>query len=367
MMQKIALLFDRTYIDAQHCFIELASQLAENGYGVDLYMVNSPYNTQPFFENKNIRILPFPLSKFERAEYWLKVHYSADRRYKAIIGTPIAGIWLAYRTAKIQHIPYYYLADELVEHILANNPEKERAKLEERNYKANRHAAATIALGEERYQVQRTLHRIDYPHDYMVIPNAPAGDAIRLRSNYFRDIFNIEDRKPILLFAGTLNWHLAKKIYEETKTYGDREYHLIFQTRTTGLMGENDHPFIKVSTRPIPSSMMNYAVSSTDIGLALYDKHSGHETNNGFTGGKIGTYLKNQLALIAGSAENLKLFEAEGVGVYWDGETDFDTVALRAIRNMESCRKNIPSFYRKTLQYEFHFEKLKQHLLKSIK
>ncbi len=367
MSNKIALFFDRTYIDAHHCFIELASQLATSGFDVDLYMVSSPYNTQPFFEQHNIRILSFPVSRFDKTEYWLKALYSADRRYKAIIGTPIAGVWLAYKTARLQRIPYYYLADELVAHILSNSPAGERSRLEAQNYKANKHAAATIALSEERYQVQRALHRIDYPHDHIVIPNAPAGDAVRLKSNYFRDIFGIEDRKPILLFAGTLNWNLAKKIYEETKTYGERDYHLVFQTRTSGLMGENDHPFIKVSTKPIPSAMMNYAVSSTDIGLALYDKHSVHETNNGFTGGKIGTYLKNQLPLIIGSAENLRLFENEGVGAYWDGDTDFDAIALRVIRNMETYRKNIPDFYRKTLQYEFHFEQLKQHLYQSIK
>ncbi|GGB08547.1 hypothetical protein [Puia dinghuensis] len=366
-MRRIALLFDRTYIDAQHCFIELASQLAANGYAVDLYMVNNPYNNQPFFENKEIRILPFPVSGFQKAEYWSKLLYSADRRYDAIIATPITGIWLAYRTSRLRKIPYYYLADELVEHMLANSPAKDRKKLETRNYKANRYAAATIALGEERYLVQQQLHKIDYAHDYIVIPNAPAGDAVRLKSHYYRDIFNIEDRKPILLFAGTLNWNLAKKIYEETKTYGERDYHLVFQTRTTGLMGEGLHPFIKFSTTPVPSAMMNYAVSSADIGLALYDRNSVHETNNGFTGGKIGTYLKNQLPLIVGSADNLKHFEDQGVGVFWDGETDFDTIARRAIAEMETCRRNIPAFYRQTLQYEYHFEKLKQHLERSIK
>lgn len=366
-MSKIALLFDRTYIDAQHCFIELASQLAKDGFGVDLYMVNNPYNNQPFFEDKNIRILPFPESKFQKAEYWSKIVYSNDRRYKAVIATPITGTWIAYKTAKIQKIPYYYLADELAEHLLTNSPAGERKKLAARNYTANKHAAATIALGEERYEVQKKLNRIDYPHDHIVIPNAPAGNAIRLKSNYYRDIFNIEDRKPILLFAGTLNWNLAKKIYEETKTYGEKDYHLIFQTRTVGLMGENDHPFIKISRTPVPSSLMNYAVSSADIGLALYDKKSLHETNNGFTGGKIGTYLKNQLGLIVGSADNLKVFEEGGVGTYWDGETPFDSIATQTIQKVEAYRRNIPAFYKSNLQYEVYFEKLKEHIRKSIK
>ena len=163
--------------------------------------------------------------------------------------------------------------------------------------------------GKKRYIEQKKQNKIDFPHDHLVLPNAPAGNSIKLRSNYFRDIFNIEDRKPILLFAGTLNWNLAKKIYEETKTYGERDYHLIFHARTSGLMGEEVHTFIKISNIPIPGSFLNYALSSADIGLALYDQNSEEEVKNGFTGGKIGSYLKNGLPIIAGSSENLKFFE----------------------------------------------------------
>jgi hypothetical protein len=132
-------------------------------------------------------------------------------------------------------------------------------------------------------------------------------------------------------------------------------------------MGESKHPFINISTIPIPSSMMNYAVSSADIGLALYDGESVHETNNGFTGGKIGTYLKNGLPLLAGSAANLKIFDEQKVGNYWDGKTGFDQVARQAISLMDTNRKNIPAFYRDHLQYEFFFVKFKEHLLKTIR
>jgi len=366
-MHRIALLFDRTYIDAHHCFMELAAQLAESGYEVDLYMVNNPYNNQPFFPKGNIRILSFPESKFQKLEYWSKIFYSKDHRYSAIIATPIKGAWLAHRTARIQKIPYYYLADELVRHLLDNSPAGERERLNEKNYKANKGAAGTIALGEERYQAQKLLNKIDYPHDHFIIPNAPAGNSGKLKSNYFRDLFQIEDRKPILLFAGTLNWILAKKIFEETRTYGEKDYHLIFHARTLGLMGGEQHPFIKVSTMPVPAYMMNYIVSSADIGLALYDKNSMHETGNGFTGGKLGTYLKNELPLIAGSAPNLKFFEDGKVGTYWDGEADFDGIARKAIRDMEMQRKNIPDFYKRHFQYEGFFEKFREHLTKSIK
>ena len=365
-MKKIALLFDRTYIDAHHCFRELAVQLAEMGFGVDLYALSNSFNFQPFFENTNIRLLEFPRSKFQKLEYWSKIFYSMDRRYEAIIATPILGTWLAYRTAKSQKIPYYYFADELLEQILANSPAGERNKLKRRNYLSNKRAAATIALGEERWIVQKQLNGINYLQDHFIIPNAPSGIPKRLKSNFFRDLFNIEDRKPILLFAGTLNWILAKKVYEETKSFGEKDYHIVFHARTLGLMGEENHPFIKISKMPIPAGMMNFAVSSADIGLALYDKDSKPETDNALTGGKIGTYLKNELPLIAGSSENLRIFEEEQLGIYWDGKTPFDQIAQVAIKNREIFRPYIRGYYSMHLQYEQFFQKFKEHLLKSI-
>ena len=96
---RIALLYDRAYIDTQYCYLELAAQLANNGFHVDLYMLQSSNNHIPFFENQAIRILPFPDSVFQKAEYWSKVLYAKDRKYRAIIGTPIRGAWMAYKTA----------------------------------------------------------------------------------------------------------------------------------------------------------------------------------------------------------------------------------------------------------------------------
>ncbi len=364
--RKIGLLFNRAYIDTQPSFMEIPIQLAESGFGVDLYMLMQGNNHLPFFESEAIRVLPFPDSAFQKAEYWSKILYAKDRKYKALIGMPIEGAWVAYRTARIQKIPYYYFADELQEHLTEGFTGAARNKLIKHNYIANKNAAASLALGEERFGIQKEQNNIGYEHAYFVLPNAQAGPAVKLRSNYFRDLFNIEDRKPIFLFAGTLNWNLAKRIYEETKNYSDRDYHLIFQSRTIGLMGNEKHPFIKMSTTPIPSSMMNYAFSSADIGLALYDRESVHETNNGFTGGKIGSYLKNGLPLIAGSADNLKFFASQKVGDYWDGQSSFDKIAEQSIRNMNEHRKNIPGFYREHLQFEIFFDRFKDHLLKSI-
>ena len=366
-MKKIALFFDRTYIDAQHCFTELAMQLAQKDFIVDLYTISNNASYVPFFEQQNIRVFPFPVSKFEKIEFWTKIRFSPHWKYSAIIGTPVLGTWLAYKTAKVQSIPFYYFADELIEHLLKNPNYSNKEKLIKMNYISNKYATGTISLGKERFDLQKKFNNITYPHENFIIPNAPSGNTRKLKSNFYRDVFNIEDSNPIFLFAGTLDWRLAKKLFEETKSYVDRPYHIVFQMRANGLIGNIEHPFIKISTKPVPSAMMNYAVSSADIGLALYDKNSLHEINNGFTGGKIGTYLKNELPLIVGSAQNLKYFEEAKVATYWDGEVPFDEIATKAIGNISEHRKNISDFYRQNLQYEYFFSDFFNHLIKKIK
>ena len=148
--ENIALLIDRPYIETQPCYMELPIQLANSGFHVDLYMPMHSNNHLPFFENQAIRILPFPDSAFQKTEYWSKILYAKDRKYKAIIGTPVRGTWVAYKSAAIQKIPFYYFADELLEPLLKGKTGAQKMKLIRRNYIANKKAIATIALGEEK-------------------------------------------------------------------------------------------------------------------------------------------------------------------------------------------------------------------------
>ena len=97
MFKKIALFFDRTYVDAHYCFTELAKSLSKDGFMVDLYHIANPFNPSPAFYDDNIRVLPFPLNKFQKAEFWYRIFNSKVHQYSAAIGTPVKGAWLAYK------------------------------------------------------------------------------------------------------------------------------------------------------------------------------------------------------------------------------------------------------------------------------
>lgn len=356
-MKRIALFFNKTYIDAHSCFTELAKHLSASGYEVDLYFILNSYNPPPAFYDPKIRFLIFPRSRFELADFWYKLYFAKDRKYCAVIGTPFEGTFLAYSVSKTFNIPLIYLADEVFNTNLERHAVPNYEKLKLRDIKVNQHAAATIALGQERYTYQKEINKLSVDHKHFVIPNAPAGQSVKLKSNYFRDVFNITDQKPIVLFIGTLGWNLAKELFELAKQFKDKPYHVIFHSRTLGQMGNEEHPFIKISHKPVPSEMLNYVVSSADIGLVLYDKNNKAEKENALTGGKIGTYLKNNLPLLVGNVEEFRPFEKKGLGIFLEDVNQFDSAVQKMMNGdkvifQQSIEKTYAMEYDYTLFYK---------------
>lgn len=358
-MKKIALFFNRPYIDAHACFMELARELVNNGFFVDLYYVQNPYNTPPLFFSNQIRTFLFPRSKFQIAYFWSHIVRRKDRNYVATFGTPIQGIWLAYKVAKYLGIPHFYLADEIFDPTIKFHKVKDWHKAKKMDIKANKSAAATIALGKDRYYYQKSVNQLPEDHPWFVIPNAPSGSAGKVKSNFFRDMLDIKDHKPIVLFLGSFKWKLAKALYEQTKKFGEKDFHIVFHSPSVEIPDEDlqSDPFIKISKTPLPSYLINYAVSSADLGLVLYNKDYVQDRNNGWTGGKIGVYLKNNLPLIAGNLPEFADFEQKGVGKFWDGSQDISAVIHDALDNLETMKGNIKELYNNNYRYDFFFKK----------
>jgi len=365
VLKKIALFFDRFYIDAHACFTELAKQLVESGYHIDLYYDANPYNPPPVFFDDRIRLFQIPTLTYHQVEFWAKMMTMKSKQYTATVGTPINGAWMAYKVAKYQKIPMFYLADEIFDPEMKNHKVENWEEAKKRDLAANSYASATLALGENRFQYQKKVNGLKDGHRYFVLPNAWAGEAKKLRSRYFRDILGINDEFPIVLFIGTIGWQLAKQVFEETKSFGAKPYHIVFHGRSIGMMHDGEHPFIHLSRLPLPSYLLQYAVSSADFGLALYDKNNPQDKNNGWTGGKISTYLKSQLPLIAGNLDEFKAFEDNNIGVYWDGVESIHNPIMKAISKKEILTNSIPDFYKKNMEYS-QFYKDFEFFLNSI-
>lgn len=354
--KRIALFFDRTYIDAQFCFIELINCFLEEGYAIDIYYKQSNYSTPPSFFSEKIRLFSIPQSLLQKIGFWLKIIFSKDRTYKLTIGTPIDGVWLSYLLKRIKHTPYLYFADEIFDAETKHHKLSNWGKSKVKDINANLNALGTIALGKERFEYQQKINGLPTNHIKFILPNAPRGESKRLRSNYLRDILDINDTKPIVLFLGTHNWKLAEKLWEQSKSFSEEDFHLIYHSRS--IEKERTHPFIKISNQPLPSYMLNYLVSSADLGLALYDENNDAEKENALTGGKIGVYLKNNLPIIYGNSTNLKTLDKFNIGVYWDGETDIRETIKYCLNNAELYKKSIVEYYTIEMNYNQKFKDL---------
>ncbi|MBY0427285.1 MAG: hypothetical protein K2Q22_16740, partial [Cytophagales bacterium] len=301
-MKRVGLFFDRTYVDAHYCFTELARKLSESGYYVDLYYISNPSNPSPTFFSDKIRVLDFPVSRFSKIDFWYKTLLTNDRKYSLVIATPIFGLLLAQQVAYLQKIPLYYLADEVFDPDIQWHYIKNFDKVKAQEKRINQFCAGTLALGDLRYAYQKQVNQLPDAHRHFILPNSSSGPAERIQTNFLRDLLGLHDEKPIVLFIGTMHWKLAKGVWEEARNYSEQPFHLVFHMRTVGLNKDFEkHPFIHYSGLPMPQYLMNYLVSSASIGLVLYDKEDPKEARNGWTGGKIGTYLKNCIPLIAGN------------------------------------------------------------------
>ena len=364
-MKKVGLFFDRTYVDAHYCFTELARKLAENGYVVDLYYIANSSNPSPTFFNDKIRVLEFPVSSFAKIEFWYKVILTNDRKYNFVIATPILGLILAQQVAYFQKIPLYYLADEVFDPEIQWHYIKNFDRVKAIEKRINQQCAGTLALGEIRYAYQKEINSLPDSHPHFILPNSPSSPAERIKTNFLRDLTGISDNKPIVLFIGTMYWKLAQRVWEEARNYQNESFHLVFHMRTVGLTKDFEkHPFIHYSGLPMPQYLMNYLVSSADLGLVLYEKEDPKESKNGWTGGKIGTYLKNCVPLIAGNQEIFKRFEENNVGRFWDGRTEILPLIHETLGDAALLAQHIPSFYEKEYAYEKFFPTFLQHIQK---
>lgn len=352
MNKRIALFFDRPYIDAHFCFTELALNLVKSGYLVDLYYNQNPYNPPPVFFDDRIRLFNFPSGKLRLLNLKRKL-LSRTIQYSAVFGTPIDGSWLAYNVSKMLNVPMFYLADEIFDPNIRTFDIENVGEMKKKDIISNRHATATIALSQERFEYQRNVNNLSLKDSSVfIMPNSASGLSTQLKSNYFRDILEIDNQKPILLFIGTITWSLAKKLYEFSRDFQSKPYNLVFHGRTKGLIGNNsDHNFIHISQNPLPSNLLNYAISSADIGLVLYDKDVESDCKNSMTGGKIGTYLKNNLPIIYGNDPNLKALDSDKIGIFIDELNDIDTAFDEIFLNIEEYKLNVKEYYSNNLDY----------------
>jgi hypothetical protein len=111
------------------------------------------------------------------------------------------------------------------------------------------------------------------------------------------------------------------------------------------------HPNLRVSPTILPADLLDYAVSSAHIGLALYDTALANTRLMGTASGKITLYMKNLLPVIATAHPSLDWIEDEGCGVLVQSLADIEQAVERIRRNYDAYAANVKRYYDDQLDF----------------
>src|SRR5215469_17358807 len=126
---KVALLFDRPYVDAHPCFREMAVQFALHGWEVDLLMESAPTHPLPQFGALPIRLLAF--QKNRRGLLKTIAMLCLPHRYALVVATPQWALYWAVWASRWGRFSVVCLSDEIYLREEASSSIKKKWKLRE--------------------------------------------------------------------------------------------------------------------------------------------------------------------------------------------------------------------------------------------
>jgi hypothetical protein len=319
--RSIAFVIEHAYVDALACFREPIKWFAARGDRVDVFMRMTPFHPVPTFVDPGVRLIPLEVTV--RGAARLVAQLVAHRpRYDIIFTCPQWSLYWATTAARVTGTPVAYISDELI---------VDEGKWKTREREAHKRCAFTIALSPERGEFLRTLNRLGDRHPIFVVPNAAPGPAVRLPSHFYQDTLGLDPRRPVVLHAGGMGWAPAEALAAVAAGWGEDGPAIVFQGRLAAQMaGRPNAGAVRYSPTVLPSALLDYAVSSADVGLALYDDRKANDRLMSTASGKLCLYMKNALPVITTRLACFEWVERDGVGVRI-GEPEELPAAIRTI------------------------------------
>jgi len=313
MSRSIAFVIEHAYVDALACFREPIRYFAARGDRVDVYLRLTASHPVPFFADPHVRLIPLDVTPAGAARLVRRL-VAHTPRYAIIFTVPQWSLHWSVTAGRLTGTPVAYISDELIETDDASTASARKWKARERQ--AHRRCAFSIALSPERADCLRRLNRLPDSHPVYVVPNAAAGPAERLRSHYYADRLGLAVDRPIVLHAGGLGWAPAEALAQAASVWSDDGPAIVFQGRLPAQMvGRSSAGAVHYSPTTLPAALLDYAVSSADIGLALYDDRKTNDRLMGTASGKLCLYMKNALPVITTRQDCFAWVETEGCGV----------------------------------------------------
>lgn len=367
---RIALVFDRAYVDAQFCFREMVTHLCDHDWEVDLYIPFSPWHPVPAFNHDRLKIHFFDHSYPGLLRLLSRLNRIGSKKYDAIIATPQWALYWSARVGQLRRIPVICLPDECFMEKNGHETEQGTAMFQsERKWKrreiwAHHRCAFSVATGEWWFlNIIKKTNLLPDQHPYVLLPNAPSGNATSLKNYYYRDVLEIPDDRKILLYSGGMEYSFVRELIEKASSWSC-SWCIVFQDRRS-----NDRQYptkaqnIRFSKFVLPAELMRYATSSADIGLMLYNRDVPFESRAGSESGKLGLYLSCGLPIISCNADVLSWIQEEGCGVCVPHLDAIPEAARKIMANYESFRQNA----RRVFDEKFEYSRFFPHFLEKLK
>ncbi|MCC7417766.1 MAG: hypothetical protein IT176_11565 [Acidobacteria bacterium] len=321
-----AFVIPHPYVDALACFREPIKAMADAGWRIDLYTLVTPSHPAPFFGRARVRLIPLEMTRTGTLRL-LSQLIARRPRYRWIVSVPQWGLYVSSIASRIAHVPIACISDELKVEAEAETEAQRRWKIRER--RAHRRCRWTMALTEARADFIREENRLAAGHPMAIVPNAPPGPARRLRSRYYHDALDLPDGARILLHAGSLWWGTANALIASAREW-TFDAVVVFQGRLPSQAeGWRDSARVRLAPGVLPAALLDHAVSSASIGLAMYDTTIANNRLMGAASGKVCLYLKNRLPVIATRGSDLEWIEREGCGVCVASVAEIPAAAAR--------------------------------------
>jgi hypothetical protein len=184
------------------------------------------------------------------------------------------------------------------------------------------------------------------------VPNAAPGPAVRLPSHFYQDTLGLDRRRPVVLHAGGMGWAPAEALAAAAAGWGEAGPAIVFQGRLAAQMaGRPDAGAVRYSPTVLPSALLDYAVSSADIGLALYDDRKVNDRLMSTASGTLCLYMKNALPVITTRLECFEWVEREGVGVRIGAPEELPAAVRTILDDYDRYACNVRTVYADRLDF----------------
>jgi len=205
------------------------------------------------------------------------------------------------------------------------------------------------------------------PDRLRILPVAAIGQSFREKGNYFRNKFNIDSQKIVVLYAGNFTkWSMCLEIINSSRTWPDccvlimhtwvkniekYDYYREMKREASGNSGR-----VFFSTDPVPYSELPRVLSSADIGLAFYAGDEENFTEIGFSSNKIAQYLQAGLPIISNDLPSLKrAIEGEGCGICVSSVKEIGSAIVAIGNEMQKFRDKAFATYERHYNMEHIF------------